>query len=123
MTLTAPEHLRGCLRRDPARRAERLAWLIEQADAGHSGRDMSRALGINLYRAAHILAEAGYQRRPNNTANRLCDHGILVGSAARAIDAMPYDARDALAVTAAKARKPMSAVLAYFWAQHHGAQV
>lgn len=124
MTLTAPEHLKGDMRNRNARlREERLNWMLARAAEGHSGRAIARALNINPSRSSAILSEVGFIRRCCNNTEVLRSKGIQTGTAGNSIDAMPYDARDRLADVAAKTGKTMAAVLADFWAQHHGAQV
>lgn len=123
MTLTAPEHLRGRIgNHRPELLAERAEWIRQVRDAGQTTTAIGVALGISRGAAIRATKAAAGPRRIRATVNSLFAQGLIVGSAKRAIDAMPVSGRTKLADAAARTGKPMSSVLADFWAQHHGAQ-
>lgn len=124
MTLQAPEHLRGDMRNaDQAITIERREWVSSALHQGHTWQQISDALGISRTSVGRIADAIDFHRKRQDTVLSLRRAGIKTGSLDRQIDAMPKPARSALADRAARARKPMAAVLADFWAQHHGAQV
>ena len=121
MTLTAPERLRGALH-DPMLRAKRAEWVRKAVEAGHKNAELSAALGIGSSGLWKIMDQAGIKRPRGQNMDTLRYWGLKQGPLGPVLDAMPKPALMALADTAARAEKPMAAVLADFWAQHHGAQ-
>lgn len=120
-TLSAPLHLRGDMRKTPGLTADRAIWIRQALQAGHSTAAIAAALGIGRKAVQAASRKAGVRWTSQQSTRMLRGCGIRVGSTGPVIDAMPREARVALADHAARARKPMSAVLGDFWTQYHGA--
>ena len=124
MTLQAPEHLRGSLLRLPMNARQPVYDLIfARTREGFTQKQIGDALGLPQSTVNGILARHGVSKPSKGKPRKLCQIGIKIGEPGRAIEAMDAQSRDALIRSAAKTGKPMAAVLADFWAQHHGAQV
>lgn len=121
MTLIAPEHLRGRIsNKRPARLAERAEWIRQAKAAGCKGTEIAAALGISCGAANQAIVKAGCKRVSQQTMNILWKQGISLGAPKQAVDGMSVVGRSRLADEAARAQKPLIAVLADFWEQHHG---
>ncbi|REF72373.1 hypothetical protein [Paracoccus versutus] len=113
MTLTAPSHLRGPIRRSDPRWGERLAWIIQHNDARHRQSDMAAALGIRQASLSLIMTKAGIHKpHAAPRARAMCRHGLRLGRMVEMFDALPVDLRSDLAREAADLRGTIADAIA-----------
>lgn len=105
MTLTAPSHLRGPIRRDDPRWGERMAWIIQHNGTRHRQSDMAAALGIRQASLSQIMAKAGIHKPyAAPRARAMFRHGLRLGRMVEMFDGLPPEMRVALVDEAARMR-------------------
>ncbi|RDD69224.1 hypothetical protein [Paracoccus versutus] len=113
MTLTAPSHLRGPIRRDDPRWGERLAWIIQHNGARHRQSDMAAALGIRQASLSQIMSKAGIHKPyAAPRARAMFRHGLRLGRMVEMFDSLPPEMRVALVDEAARTGLTVADVIA-----------
>lgn len=113
MTLTAPSHLRGPIRRSEPRRGERLAWIIQHNAAKHRQPDMATALDLRQESLSQIMTKAGIHKPyAAPSARTMCRRGLRLGRMVEMFDSLPVDLRADLAREATDLRGAIADAIA-----------
>ena len=113
--MTAPEHIRDCLRNKPVQVADR-DELLRQNWHLRTPAEIASALGVGRPQVYKIARRLGLPCRPKNRAN-FHYRGLHVGNLSRAILSMPPAAQDALERRCAKTGETLAEALAAAWVE------
>ena len=109
-----PPEITGAMRRETpaALKAARYEWVLARREDGWTQMRIAAALGIACSNVQHVCAEGPARKRPALTARILTRAtGVKIGHCGEHFDKLPPEARETLAITAARQRKTIAEVL------------